>query len=64
MILTVIDIFSRYAWALPLKSKRGEEVKDLFVELLEEANPEIIQFDEGKEFYNLFFKRVTSEKQH
>jgi hypothetical protein len=43
----VIDIFSRYAWALPLKSKRGE-VKDLLVELLKEAKPEKAQFDEGK----------------
>jgi hypothetical protein len=33
----VIDIYSRYDWALPLKSKRGEEVKDLFVELFKEA---------------------------
>ena len=24
-ILTVIDVFSRYAWALPLKTKKGEE---------------------------------------
>jgi hypothetical protein len=28
-ILTVIDVFSRFAWAMPLKTKRGE-VKDLF----------------------------------
>ena len=42
-ILTVVDIFSRYAWAFPLKSKRGEEVKDLFVTIFKEAKPEKIQ---------------------
>ena len=67
-ILTVIDVFSRYAWSLPLKSKRGEDVKDLFQEVFEAGHPEIsdvpgksgfpekIQFDEGKEFYNKHLK--------
>ena len=55
-ILTVIDIFSRYAWALPLRSKRGEDVKKLFVEIFKNGFPEKIQFDEGKEFYNKHLK--------
>lgn len=25
-LLTVIDIFSKYAWAVPIKSKTGEDV--------------------------------------
>ena len=29
-ILTVIDVFSHYAWAEPLKSKHGKEVKRAF----------------------------------
>lgn len=55
-ILTVIDVFSRYAWSLPLKSKRGEDVKDLFQEVFRDGQPEKIQFDEGKEFYNKHLK--------
>lgn len=61
-ILTVIDIFSRYAWALPLKSKKGEDVKNLFQEIFKEGVsgkpgvPEKLQFDEGKEFYNQHLK--------
>jgi hypothetical protein len=56
-----IFIFSRYAWALPLKSKRGEEVKDLFVEVFKEAKPEKVQFDEGKEFYNKYLKDLLEK---
>ena len=55
-ILTVIDIFSRYAWALPIKSKRREDVRDAFKLIFKEAKPEKIQFDDGKEFYNKLFK--------
>ena len=29
-ILTVIDIFSKFAWAIPLKSKTGKEVTEAF----------------------------------
>jgi IS30 family transposase len=51
-ILTVIDVFSRFAFAHPLKSKRGMEVRNLFENIFEFAEPGKIQFDEGKEFYN------------
>ena len=52
-ILTVIDIFSRYAWARPLKSKRGEEVAAAFQDIFQEGRvPKRIQTDQGKEFEN------------
>lgn len=52
-ILTVIDIFSRYAWARPLKSKRGDEVANAFKDIFEEGRiPKRIQTDQGKEFEN------------
>ena len=60
-ILTITDIFSRYAWAKPLKSKRGEEVKDVFVDIFKEAKPEKIQFDDGKEFYNKYLKELLEQ---
>jgi len=61
-ILTVIDIFSRYAWALPIKSKRGVEVKEAFKVIFTEALPGKIQFDQGKEFYNKDLKELLTEK--
>jgi len=60
-ILTVIDILSRYAWAKPLKSKRGDEVKDAFEDIFKEAMPEKIQFDEGTEFYNRHLKELLEQ---
>lgn len=52
-ILTVIDIFSRFAWARPLKSKHGKEVEKAFRSIFREGRiPKRIQSDEGKEFEN------------
>ena len=52
-ILTVIDIFSRYAWARPLKSKHGKEVAAAFKDIFAEGRiPKRIQTDQGKEFEN------------
>ena len=61
-ILTVIDIFSRYAWARPLKSKKGNEVANAFKDIFEEGRiPKRIQTDQGKEFENRFVKRLFEE---
>ena len=32
-ILTIIDVFSKYAWAIPLKSKTGASITDAFKRL-------------------------------
>lgn len=56
-ILTVIDLFSRYAWARPLKSKRGQDVAEAFQSIFNEGRvPERIQTDQGKEFENRHVK--------
>lgn len=52
-ILTVIDIFSRYAWARPLKTKHGKGVAKAFRSIFREGRiPKRIQSDQGKEFEN------------
>ena len=52
-LLTVIDLFSRYAWVQPLKTKRGEEVAEAFQNIFSEGRiPTRIQTDQGKEFEN------------
>ena len=61
-ILTVIDIFSRYAWARPLKSKQGEEVATAFKDIfLEGRIPLRIQTDQGKEFENRHVRALFRE---
>ena len=52
-ILTVIDIFTRYAWARPLRTKTGKEVAEAFKDIFQEGRiPKRIQTDQGKEFEN------------
>ena len=61
-ILTVIDIFSRYAWARPLKSKRGEEVAAAFRDIFREGRiPQRVQTDQGKEFENRHVRTLFHE---
>ena len=53
-LLCVIDIYSRYAWVIPLKDKKGITITDAFQKILQESNkkPNKICFDKGSEFYN------------
>ena len=37
-LLCVIDIFSKYAWAVPLKDKKGITVTNVFQKILKESN--------------------------
>jgi len=60
--LTVIDIFSRYAWAIPVKAKTGDDKFNAFETIFTERKPEKMQFDEGKEFYNKKVKQLLEEE--
>ena len=53
-LLCVIHIYSRYAWVIPLKDKKGITITDAFQKILQESNkkPNKICFDKGSEFYN------------
>lgn len=52
-LLTVIDIFSKYAWVRPLKKKTGDEVQKAFLSIFKAGRkPLRLQTDDGKEFYN------------
>ena len=54
-ILTVIDVFSKYAWAILVKTKGGPEIKNAFELLFQMSNPrkpDKLQTDAGKEFLN------------
>ena len=51
-LLCVIDIFSKYAWVIPLKDEKG--IVKAFQELLlkSKRKPNKIWVDKGSEFYN------------
>ena len=54
-ILIVINILSKYAWALPLKSKNGSDVAAALSKIFrkDERYPRNLQTDQEKEFYNI-----------
>jgi len=61
-ILVVIDNFSKYAWAIPTKTKSGRDVTAAMRTVLEEGRqPRRLHVDRGKEFYNSFFKNLMDE---
>ena len=62
-LLTVIDLYSRYAWAVPLKTKTGSAVRDAFDLILKTSNrvPQKLWVDEGKEFYNATMKQWVKD---
>ncbi len=57
-ILTVIDVFSKFAWAIPVHWKSGDFTNNAFKSILRKSKrkPKSIQFDKGTEFLNKSFK--------
>ena len=57
-LLCVIDLFSRYAWIIPLKNIKGESIAEGFKKVLDDSNskPNKISVDHESEFYNNKFK--------
>ena len=57
-ILTCIDVFSRYAFAVPVKDKRGSTVANAFEKIFAERVPNMMQTDRGMEFLNVQVQNV------
>ena len=62
-LLCAIDLFSRYAWVISLKNKKGESIVEGFKKILDYSNrkPNKIWVDHGSEFYNNKFKKFLKE---
>jgi transposase InsO family protein len=63
-ILTVIDVFSKFAWAKMLKNKKQETVLDAFASIISTSGrkPKKIHSDEGTEFVNKLFKSYLTKQ--
>ena len=62
-ILVVLDVFSRYAWARPLKDKTGVSVTQAFKDIFKEGNhSSFLWTDGGTEFYNAPMQEMLKSK--
>jgi transposase InsO family protein len=52
-LLTAVDCFSRKGWAIPVRSKSGENVSEALEKIFKDNQFYRLQTDKGKEFYNV-----------
>ena len=65
-VLTVIDVLSRYAWAVPVKNKRGKTVVDALEEIFKSSDRSpkyYLHTDQGREFFNPQMKKLSEKWQ-
>ena len=51
-LLMVLDIFGKYGWIVPLKTKTGLEVSKALQIIFKENKPKMLWVDKGKEYHN------------
>ena len=63
-IFIVIDNFSKYLWATPLKNKYSQTITNEFSNILTKSKrkPNKIESDRGSEFYNSIFQNFLKSK--
>ena len=60
-LLTCIDIFSKYSWVIPLKDKKGINVKNALQKIFKQRKCKFLWTDRGKEFYNKQVQDLLNE---
>ena len=63
-IFIIIDNFSKYLWAIPLKNKYSQTISNEFSNILTKSKrkPLKIESDRGSEFYNSIFQNFLKNK--
>ena len=63
-LLSAIDLFSKYAWVVLLKDKKGVSIVNAFQKIISKGRkPNKTWADHGSEFYNSLFKKGFKNKQ-
>ena len=62
-LLCAIDLYSKYAFVIPLKDKKGISIINAFNKIIKQSNrkPNKIWVDQGGDFYNNAFKKWLSD---
>ena len=63
-LLTVVDVFSKTAWVIPMKQKTGPQTAKALEKLFRTSKrrPQNLQTDDGKEFYNKHVAKVLKDR--
>jgi transposase InsO family protein len=63
-LLNVIDTFSKFAWSVPIKNKKGITIVNALRKILDTTQvlPHTIQSDKGKEFLNVHVQSFLKRK--
>ena len=60
-LLKCIDIFSKYSWVIPLKDKKGINVKNALQKIFKQRKCKFLWTNRGKEFYNKQVQDLLNE---
>ena len=62
-LLCAVDLYSKYAFVIPLKDKKGISIVNAFNKIIKQSNrkPNKIWVDQGREFYNNVFEKWLSD---
>jgi len=60
-LFVCIDVFSKVAFAIPIKDKTGTSIKRAFASIVEQGKPNYLQTDKGTEFVNTIFQKYLEE---
>ena len=62
-LLCAIDLYSKYAFVIPMKDKKGISIVNAFNKIIKQSNrkPNKICVDQGGEFYNNVFEKWLSD---
>ena len=62
-LLCVIDLFSKYAWVVPLKDKKSSAITNAFQNILNSSKRKSnkLWVDQGSEIYKGYFKKILKD---
>ena len=63
-LLMIIDVFSKYGWIVPIKTKTGSAVSTALEKVIKTSKrvPSKLWVDKGKEFYNKTMQQLLKKK--
>ena len=61
-LLTCIDVFSKRAWAVPVRKKSARDVAEAFETILADEKCNMVQSDKGTEFLNSTFQTMLKRR--